>query len=849
MKIFRLLFIACIAASVFVAVKPISSRAASGFPADTELTVDGHGWGHGFGMGQYGAIGYAKQGKTWTQILSTYYPGTTLSDRSAETIRVYLRQTSSAVVTSTSQPFSVYWLGGSNKVAQSSTQYPFLRASVSGSQITISRGASENGPWTNVASSSQEAVFHPGNDPLGLVSSSASSIRYYRGLIEVRLPQSASQAIVMNELGMEPYLDGVVPREMSGDWPADAVRAQAVAARSYAAARKDAARRAGKLYDICATDSCQVYGGYAKASSPSETPTVIEEQGSNDAVQYTQGKVLTYNGSVIEAEYSSSTGGYTSPGSVGWEKAVFDAGDSFSPFHNWTTTVTAGDIESAWPSIGALTNVQVTRRNGYGDWGGRVVDMTLDGTSGSVSISGDDFRSALGLRSNWFFVHLPSTWVELDGNLLTNGSFENGWSQWTQAGSHASSDGPTSSAVKDGSHAMTLVAGGSKSIVQELSLAGGAGRRFVLSGWARTVGTDPNGGAIALSLSLQNLDGTTSTTSLPWSRGAHDWQYVERSITASKPFSHATVSASFDNQTGSVFFDALGLTDTLLSNPSFEQGTSGWHGSGTTSADGPTSNVFKDGSHSMNFSGGTKSLAQRVSESGPAGRRYELGVWTKGDNNNTRGATELVAIFNNTDGSRSITTLRATSGSHSWQYLEGQAIATKPYSSIDVVIAVSNQTGTTFFDEVKLVQNRISNGSFEHGLSSWTVVGSGSPVGATTSSNRDGASSVRIGGGSGDHGVYVKLSSSGPASTPIFVGGWNRTTSASSSHSVRISVGFDNTDGSTTWRILYFPNSAHDWIREEIAATPDKRYSSIEIYAEATSPSADVFFDGLTLSA
>jgi SpoIID/LytB domain protein len=208
---------------------------------------------------------------------------------------------------------------------------------------------------------------------------------------------------------LEQYLNAVVPNEMPSSWPAEALKAQAVAARSYAVNKKNGARAAGTMFDICATTSCQVYTGFGSRSAPDGTLNREETQATADAIAATAGKVLLYGGSPILAEYSSSTGGYTAPGTVAYEKAVPDPEDSVSPNHDWKASVKVSEVEAEWPAIGRLVSIDVTKRNGYGDWGGRVLEMRLVGTSSTITISGSDFRSAFewpsrsdGVRSIWF---------------------------------------------------------------------------------------------------------------------------------------------------------------------------------------------------------------------------------------------------------------------------------------------------------------------------------------------------------------------------------------------------------------------------------------------------------------
>ena len=215
---------------------------------------------------------------------------------------------------------------------------------------------------------------------------------------------SVGENRTVNILGLEYYVRGVVPREMPASWGTaagglgqNALRTQAVAARSFAAAGGNRWPYA----KICDSQSCQVYGGVAKRAAVGAPLVALEQTTSNNAVAETAGLVLLKGGAIASAMYSSSTGGITAGNAF---PAVVDLGDTASPNHTWTTAVPVTSIQAAWPTIGALQSILVTRRNGLGEWGGRVLAMTLRGSAGSVNITGDQFRIGLGLRSNWFFV-------------------------------------------------------------------------------------------------------------------------------------------------------------------------------------------------------------------------------------------------------------------------------------------------------------------------------------------------------------------------------------------------------------------------------------------------------------
>jgi stage II sporulation protein D len=215
----------------------------------------------------------------------------------------------------------------------------------------------------------------------------------YRGDLQSRTPRGgpAWRRITVNKVSLDAYVQGVIPGEMPALWHQAALRAQAIAARSYAA--YEARHSTNPRYNLCDTSLCQVYGGKS-----AEYPT------SNRAVAKTAGQVRTYHGSPAFTQFSSSNGGWTAAGSQPYLVAEKDPYDGWpgNPNHTWSTTVTSADIEQAWPALGNLQSISVTRRDGHGKWNGRVLEMKLVGSQGSVTPSGDAFRSALGLRSTWF---------------------------------------------------------------------------------------------------------------------------------------------------------------------------------------------------------------------------------------------------------------------------------------------------------------------------------------------------------------------------------------------------------------------------------------------------------------
>jgi stage II sporulation protein D len=352
----------------------------------TKWKVTGHGWGHGHGMSQYGAKGAAEQGVGWKQILAFYYPGTKLG-RSHGPIKVLITADKRDVQVDARAGLRLRPLAGTKtfvlaKVRPKATRWRILpKGSRSVIQFRVRSG------WNRWTSFTGGAEFTAGTKPVTLRLPHHGSASYRGALRSV-------EKHTVNVLPLDRYVQGVVPSEVPSAWPADAVRAQAVAARSYAAYER---QHATDYYDICDTTACQVYGGAG-----------AEEPGSNAAVKKTRGRVVAYDGDPAFTQFSSSDGGWSSAGTEPYLVAQPDPYEASSgnPYATWTTTVTSARIEKEWPAIGTLQTISITR-NGHGDFGGRILTATFSGSAGSVTVPGDDVRSLLGDAGR-------STWLRLD---------------------------------------------------------------------------------------------------------------------------------------------------------------------------------------------------------------------------------------------------------------------------------------------------------------------------------------------------------------------------------------------------------------------------------------------------
>ncbi len=365
---------------------PSPARAAETWdvPGKATITISGHGYGHGHGMSQYGAEGAAREGLGFRGIAEFYYPGTSWGEARGKVLVEISADTTDDLVVRARSGLTLR-----DKGAGERTRLPANGATLW--RISLNRKKQDrvqfyDGRWRNYRRLEGQGSFRAGRAPVTLVTPSGD--RPYRGWLVSAAPSRGSNARdTINQLPLDSYLKGVVPLEMPASWHPAAVRAQAVAARTYAAYER--AHRSGPL---CDTTSCQVYGGYA-----------AEHPASNAAVDATRHLALLHGGEPAFTQFSSSSGGWTSAGSMSYLAAQKDPYDGWSgnAMHAWTTRVQDGAFESAWPAIGNLRRIVVLRRDGNGEWGGRAASIRIVGAAGRVTVSGDTLRSALGLRSTW----------------------------------------------------------------------------------------------------------------------------------------------------------------------------------------------------------------------------------------------------------------------------------------------------------------------------------------------------------------------------------------------------------------------------------------------------------------
>ena len=232
----------------------------------------------------------------------------------------------------------------------------------------------------------------------------------YRGTL--RIIYDGSSIKVINNVSLEDYTKGVLPSEMSPSWNKEALKAQAVAARTFALYSKSRQHSASSGYELCGSSHCQVYSG-----SGGETDAT------NQAVDATYGQVMYYNNQIIYAAFHASSGGATENSENVWGsympylRSVTDD-DSRSPYHNWTARFTVAQVEkklaSSGKGVGTLQSLamvpvssgdSVTGRSSSG----RAYGIKFTGSSGNITLTGEQARSTFGLKSAMFNIRTERT--------------------------------------------------------------------------------------------------------------------------------------------------------------------------------------------------------------------------------------------------------------------------------------------------------------------------------------------------------------------------------------------------------------------------------------------------------
>jgi len=378
--------------------------------AETTFSITGRGWGHGIGLSQYGAKGYADHGFKYDYIVKHYYPGTTLGTRSNPDIRVNVDAAKANRTSWTLRPGTLgqsLLIGG--VTAPDTGQYTFT---ASGSTITVKR--SNGTVWKTFPT--YVAVTQTGSIGGRLVQVVNTSGPFNRTYViyraSMRVNAASGKLKLVNAVPLESYLYGVVPRESPSSWHIEALKAQAVTARSYAYTSSYPMSGGGPKELYCTTMS-QMYHGYGLGDRDPAKTVRHEAASSNSAVDATRGKVVLYDGWPVQTFFFSSSGGHTANLEEVWgptsahywsdvRTAVSDPYESNSLAASWGSPIlkTGTSISNSLGLAHPAAAIRLVR--GTGDFV-KTANITLEGGS-AVSVTGDRFRSKLGLKSTKFWV-------------------------------------------------------------------------------------------------------------------------------------------------------------------------------------------------------------------------------------------------------------------------------------------------------------------------------------------------------------------------------------------------------------------------------------------------------------
>jgi stage II sporulation protein D len=336
--------------------------------AGTVFLLDGRGWGHGVGMSQWGAEGYARHGFSYRQILAHYYPHTHIGIADPRDVRVLLVEKQDTVRVGSSSPFLV--------VDAKGRKLHLKAGSVVVNRKFVLRHKKLRQPLR----------FEPGAQPLRVAGAA------YRGSVVVKTKPAGLMAV--NVLPLDRYLRGVVPWEVPKGWQTQTYEAQAVAARSYTLATLHPTED----FDLYPDQRSQMYGGVG-----------AERDETNLAVGATAGQVLVWRDRIIPAFYFSTSGGKTSSVHDAWPRAhqvpylvsVDDPYDYLSPHHVWPTIALSATRVARVLHLTGVTDMRVVENSS-----GRALAVRVLTARGWKRFSGQVIRKKFKLGSTDFSVNV-----------------------------------------------------------------------------------------------------------------------------------------------------------------------------------------------------------------------------------------------------------------------------------------------------------------------------------------------------------------------------------------------------------------------------------------------------------
>jgi stage II sporulation protein D len=347
--------------------------------AASTLTIRGAGFGHGVGMSQEGALGYAQHGFDYPAILAHYYTGTTLTQAPpGQRVRVLLQGDRGRVS-----------LSGGNRVnghvLQPGATYSVTAHGRHG--VVLSSG------HTRIAATNTLRVTGPA--PLKLLGTADNGVRngLYRGAL-ILAPGLQHGVDAVDDVALEDYTRGVIAGEVSASWPAAALNAQAVASRTYGLTSHGGPSVA---FDVYSDTRSQVYSGVS-----GETPST------DRAVAATAGQLVAYQSHPVITYFFSTSGGRTEnienafPGAAPepWLRGVPDPFDQ-GPLHSWSTSLSFAAAGNHLRGLvrGTFRGVEVLKR-GYSP---RILTAYVLGSAGRTKVSGDQLAARLSLHDTWAY--------------------------------------------------------------------------------------------------------------------------------------------------------------------------------------------------------------------------------------------------------------------------------------------------------------------------------------------------------------------------------------------------------------------------------------------------------------
>jgi len=232
----------------------------------------------------------------------------------------------------------------------------------------------------------------------------------YRGKAIIR--PSDTGITVINELGLEEYLYGVLPMEMPYNWPLEALKAQAIAARTYALKNFNKYQEYG--FNLSNSIDSQVYGGYE-----------VERESTNKAVDVTAGQIIVYNNKLINAFYHADNGGYAESSDNVWEFSLpylISGPDRFSidtPHSSWEKTLTIKEIEQRLIQKNIVMEKVIGLKILDTSESGRVTKLMIIGSKNSIILTKQSIRDVLDLKSNLFRIETNDMFYILNGQGTT----------------------------------------------------------------------------------------------------------------------------------------------------------------------------------------------------------------------------------------------------------------------------------------------------------------------------------------------------------------------------------------------------------------------------------------------